>query len=678
MADSNFVVCCAAAMSTCNLSMLPLEHRHVSKLSRGLHNLQHLDLSGCKKLQPSMAQQLLQHLASKQLQCINLQRCFQLTDACLTAVLDYACGSHSSSKALQCIALSHLNLAVWPAASGNVDHSQGRSNNHHDSAEDTTGSHRPRGLDEDNNSSSSSSSSSDRSGVDANNDQSSSTSGMPGSGNGSLSMALQWRSLAEGFLLKLPKQLGLPLISSTSVSALRVVVLNNCSLLAVEGLVSLAAACPQLEYLFLGGSTLKTPLQLAAASPDAGEQALGGGGGAYVPRSVAAAAAAAAAAGGDAVAAPCSTPELPLALQELSELLQLPATLPWDLLSSCCEASSCSMAGCGQGHCTCPCSCCSSVRCKGIPGSDGATLERASKRLHRMEPSAAAITAARSHALGLAYVAALLPGLKVIEVTFMAPGVAGWLNVCLDRLQQLRQRQQGGGLLATNSSHSSEGLQRSCSSSNSTASRSSDSSSSCCSVVACTGRPKVWQFSCVTAVADALATLSEARGLYSKVISSGGASTGDPGGAQGSVLSPACLSMAVRCAANCSSRGRSTPLHMAADTGCACHIRALLSAGAAVAARDASGASPLFVACESGQGAAAAALLEAGADAVMGNTAGETPLYIASLRGHLSVVELLLRHLSAADVDWTQRQLYGDAWTPLMAAAVANRVSFGV
>jgi ankyrin repeat protein len=114
---------------------------------------------------------------------------------------------------------------------------------------------------------------------------------------------------------------------------------------------------------------------------------------------------------------------------------------------------------------------------------------------------------------------------------------------------------------------------------------------------------------------------------------------------------------------------------MAADAGCAYHIKELMAAGAAVPARDASGASALFVACESGQAAAAAVLLEAGADALVGNTAGETPLYIAALRGHLSVVEVLLGHLSAADVDWTQRQLYGDAWTPLMAAAVANRVN---
>ncbi|WIA36468.1 hypothetical protein OEZ86_007770 [Tetradesmus obliquus] len=97
-------------------------------------------------------------------------------------------------------------------------------------------------------------------------------------------------------------------------------------------------------------------------------------------------------------------------------------------------------------------------------------------------------------------------------------------------------------------------------------------------------------------------------------------------------------------------------------------------AGAAAAARDTSGASPLFVASEAGRAAAVEVLLRAGADPLVGNTAGETALYIAALRGHLPVVEVLLKHLSAAGVDWMQAGLYGDAWTPLMAAAVANRV----
>lgn len=363
--------------------------------------------------------------------------------------------------------------------------------------------------------------------------------------------------------------------------------------------------------------------------------------------------------------------ELPGALQQLSELLQLPATLPWEVLSACCDTGSSDSNSCGQGSCcSCTCTCCSSLRQRRSSSGnshagddddrDAAERERARKRLHRCEPSAAAVAVARAHALSLAYVAALLPGLKAVEVSFMAPGVAGWLRVFLDKLQQLRQR---------------EVQQQQCVNFRGSG---SSSSSGFAAAASCDQRPKVWQFSCATSVADALQSLSDTRVAHAAAAAAGGSISGagsTAGGSEGVLLSPACLTMAVKCAANCSNRGRSTPLHMAADAGCACHIRALLSAGAAVAARDASGASPLFVACESGQTAAAAVLLEAGADSLVRNTAGETPLYIAALRGHLCVVELLLKHLKAADVDWTQRQLYGDAWTPLMAAAVANRVS---
>jgi ankyrin repeat protein len=70
-------------------------------------------------------------------------------------------------------------------------------------------------------------------------------------------------------------------------------------------------------------------------------------------------------------------------------------------------------------------------------------------------------------------------------------------------------------------------------------------------------------------------------------------------------------------------------MHTAAERGCAQHVQVLLQAGAAVAARDTSGASPLFVAAEAGRAAAVEVLLAAGADALVGNTAGETALYIA-------------------------------------------------
>jgi hypothetical protein len=660
-------------MSSCNLSMLPLEHCHVIKLAQGLPLLQHLDLSSCKKLQPSMTPQLLQGLASRQLQSLNLQRCFQLTDACLTCVLEYACGSHSSSKALQCIALSHLNLATWPAA---ADAAAAQIATQHNSSHNTN-SNNDREVasrfSSDDGSSQAAATSCD------NNRASSNSFGSSGS------TAAEWQAVAAGLLTKLPKQLGVALQGAGAASALRVVVLNNCSLLPVQGLVSLAVACPSLEYLILGGSTLKPPALLPAAAADGAAGQGGEAGGVYMPRF--------AASGGAGGAAPAF--EVPAALQQLSELLQLPSSLPWEVLSSCCGAGSCS-SGCGQQCCSCPCSCCSQARASaqnmGGAGSEGQDpeLERARKRLHRNEPSAAAVATARVHALGLAYVAALLPCLKVLEVSFMAPGLAGWLRVCLDKLHQLRQQQQGVGWSGLGSSSISSmgavlgGLERVDSSSSSGSARSSSGGSGVV-MTAVQQCPKVWQFSCVTSVAGALQTLSDARRASSSSSSSATSSiitssNGDHGDASSSSsssngVSPTCLAMAVRCAVNCSNRGRGTPLHMAADAGCSCHIRALLAAGAAVAARDASGASPLFVACESGQAAAAAVLLEGGADALMGNTAGETPLYIAALRGHLSVVEVLLGHLSAADVDWTQRQLYGDAWTPLMAAAVANRVS---
>jgi hypothetical protein len=640
--------------------MLPLEHRHVSKLSQSLPLLQHLDLSGCKKLQPSMSHQLLQGLSSRQLQSLNLQRCFQLTDACLTDVLEYACANYSSSKSLQCMALSHLNLAGWPAAAGDAQSTQENDSNNSADAR-----------------SSSSSNSRSSLGADGNNRASSSI-GCAGAG----STAQQWLSFAQQLLSGLPKQLGLPLLTPTSAAALRVVVLNNCNLLPTSGLIILAVACPQLEYLFLGGSTFKAPDSPAAAGGNAAAQPSEAAG-VYVPPSVAAAAAAAAA-GADGAAAGGRS-DLPAALQQLSELLQLPATLPWEVLSSCCGTDSCSVA-CGQDGCSCPCSCCTAVRDRACQGSDAddTQQERARKRLHRNHPSAGAVATARQHALSLAYVAALLPGLRAIEATFLAPGLAGWLEVCLDKLQQLRQQQQqqdhhmftrSSKSLSMSGSAPTELLRTGSGSSSAGSSKGSDGGSAAGVTAGGCLRPKVWQLTCAAAVVDALHSLSDARMAYKSDDKQSSSSAAAPGVAAAGDLSPVCLEMALKCAANCSSRGRSTPLHMAADAGCACHIRALVSAGAAVAARDASGASPLFVACESGRAAAAAELLQAGADALVGNTAGETPLYIAALRGHLSVVELLVGHLSAADVDWTQRQLYGDAWTPLMAAAVANRVS---
>ncbi len=48
-------------------------------------------------------------------------------------------------------------------------------------------------------------------------------------------------------------------------------------------------------------------------------------------------------------------------------------------------------------------------------------------------------------------------------------------------------------------------------------------------------------------------------------------------------------------------------------------------------------------------------------------------MYISALRGHTAVVRVLLRHFHSGGVAWTHPNLYGDSWTPLMAACVADR-----
>ncbi|CAL8468662.1 g8202 [Coccomyxa elongata] len=134
------------------------------------------------------------------------------------------------------------------------------------------------------------------------------------------------------------------------------------------------------------------------------------------------------------------------------------------------------------------------------------------------------------------------------------------------------------------------------------------------------------------------------------------------------------IALALQEAVNCSSLARQTPLHAAAETGNAVMVKALLSLGAAVNARDRSGGTPLSVTAEeAGRTGAAAALLAAGADVRAKNAAGEAPMYIASLRGHVALVQLLLQFHERQGISWTDTGLYGDGWTPLMAAAVAGR-----
>lgn len=134
----------------------------------------------------------------------------------------------------------------------------------------------------------------------------------------------------------------------------------------------------------------------------------------------------------------------------------------------------------------------------------------------------------------------------------------------------------------------------------------------------------------------------------------------------------------LRASSRCSSGGRTTPVHIAAETGNLHHAEELLSLGAHVTSRDRSGAAPLFTACEAGHADVVSLLLQAGADPTARNAAGEAPLYIASLRGHARVVDVLVSHCTHRAIQWQDPSLYGDGWTPLHAAAVSGRLAIAV
>lgn len=201
---------------------------------------------------------------------------------------------------------------------------------------------------------------------------------------------------------------------------------------------------------------------------------------------------------------------------------------------------------------------------------------------------------------------------------------------------------------------------------------------------AVTGRSpvEVWDFAVdVSGLQRAQRALQAALGRASGTAvldarsSSRCSSSGGGGGWQwrgGELLAAHAATAVVRAAVTCSSAARSTPLHMAAERGDLAGVQALLAAGAGVDVRDTGGTTPLFLAAEAGHTAVVRAVLAGGADPRVSNAAGESPLYIASLRGHLAAVVALLEGFAARGLTWLDPDLYGDCWTPLMAAAVAN------
>ncbi|KAI5060846.1 hypothetical protein GOP47_0023351, partial [Adiantum capillus-veneris] len=133
------------------------------------------------------------------------------------------------------------------------------------------------------------------------------------------------------------------------------------------------------------------------------------------------------------------------------------------------------------------------------------------------------------------------------------------------------------------------------------------------------------------------------------------------------------VSLALRAAVNCSDLRRRTPLHVAANDVEAEMVRGLLTLGASLQLKDSTGATALFDAAWNGHFDICELLLISGADVFSRNRAGENSLYVAALKGHTSVVRLFVSHCEANNFNWQTSEVYGDGWTPLMAAAVADR-----
>ncbi|KAL2645013.1 hypothetical protein R1flu_012600 [Riccia fluitans] len=132
--------------------------------------------------------------------------------------------------------------------------------------------------------------------------------------------------------------------------------------------------------------------------------------------------------------------------------------------------------------------------------------------------------------------------------------------------------------------------------------------------------------------------------------------------------------LSLKASTNCSDFRRRTPLHIASARGDADIVVKLLFIGASARKmKDSGGATALFQAAENGHAEVCKLLLRGGADVLSSNRTGETPLYIAALRGHSAAVKVMLAHCHEQGIDWQDPHVYGDGWTPLMAATVAGR-----
>eukprot|EP01024_Parvocaulis_polyphysoides_P017237 TRINITY_DN17620_c0_g1_i1.p1 TRINITY_DN17620_c0_g1~~TRINITY_DN17620_c0_g1_i1.p1 ORF type:complete len:646 (-),score=66.39 TRINITY_DN17620_c0_g1_i1:186-1943(-) len=137
------------------------------------------------------------------------------------------------------------------------------------------------------------------------------------------------------------------------------------------------------------------------------------------------------------------------------------------------------------------------------------------------------------------------------------------------------------------------------------------------------------------------------------------------------------LLMGIQCAFCCSSPAKQTLLHLAVMAGKFQQVKMLLSVSQnqLLDVKGRYGGTALFRACEMGYVEIVQLLISSGADPWLRNSGGEVPLYIAALKGKINVVTCLLDHFEkVGDQTWQDIQRYGDDWTPLMAAAVGNRL----
>lgn len=130
------------------------------------------------------------------------------------------------------------------------------------------------------------------------------------------------------------------------------------------------------------------------------------------------------------------------------------------------------------------------------------------------------------------------------------------------------------------------------------------------------------------------------------------------------------MSLALACVSSVASKAamNGASLHAVAARGDVAGIEKLLSEGAAIDARDRTGATALLVATHGNQIAAAKALIDAGADVNAKDNINDSPYLYAGARGYLEILKMTLSR--GADLKSTNR--YGG--TALIPAAERGHV----